>query len=380
VTAFERWRYFAYDINTNSRLCELPARGVSFDSRLNDAGSWSGQLDLANPAVGAQIGAILSYDGNPFKVYTDLNGQIVHGAHVKTGHYNKISGVLDIGGKEIIDHFSQRVAVQDYSISTYPSGIDPAILMYNIFNDAQNPTLAGAGASIGLTVQASASALPLLIPGYPLSQLSTVEAIYQALIQVSAPGIGGLDASLTSMWDVNGNPADLLRIWSPRVGRAAGKTGLIFDLSTALDYDWPTDATASGNTIIGTGSGTGNAIPTVTVSAPGVPVGGLGQSPRLDYVANFHNVQSETQLAYMTNGVALQKGRPLVTPTITVLATGTQPLGSWIIGDDVRVYTSGDPRFPYGKDEYWRIVQHTVNVPDQGLATVTVTLNRPPIY
>jgi hypothetical protein len=376
----ETWRYFAYDINTNTRLCELPARGVSFDSRLNDAGSWSGVLDIANAGVSAQVASVLSYEGNAFKLYTDLNGQIVHGAHVKTGHYNKVSGTLAIAGKEIIDHFSQRVAVSDYSVSSYPSGIDPALLMYNIFVDAQNVAIAGRGASIGLTVQAAGSSLPLLIPGYPSSQATTVESIYQALVQINAPGIGGLDASLTSMWDVNGNPADLLRIWSPRVGRVAGQTGLIFDLSTALDYDWPTDCTTTGNTIIGTGSGTGTAIPTVTVTAPGVSVGGLGQAPRLDYVANYHDVQSEQQLAYMTNGTALQKGRPLTTPTVVTLATGAQPLGSWIIGDDARLYTPGDPRFPNGKDEYWRIVQHSVTVPDQGPATVSLIFNRPPVY
>jgi hypothetical protein len=375
------YRYYAFDINTNTKLAELPCRAVTFDSRLNDSGSFSGTLDLQAPGVSAQVQSILSYEGNPFKLYVDKDGSIVWAGEVWTGTYAKSSGALDLGGKELLDHFAQRTAVADYSSATYPAGVDPALLIAQVINDAQNAALSGPGSSIGLQVVASASGLPAVVPGYPLAQHSIVLNIVADMIQVVSPGAGGVDVSLSSVWDANGNPIDTLRVWSPRVGRAAGATGLILNLDDAIDYSWPTDATQAGNTLTITGAGNGNATPQTVVNAPSVPVGGLGQAPRLDKVLSYPSVQTQSQVSLMANGLAQQYGRPLTTPTVTVRAEDpSQPLGSWIVGDDVRVYTPGNDRFPGGKDEFWRIVQQEVTVPDEGVATVKLTLNRPPTY
>jgi hypothetical protein len=32
------FRVYAYDMNTNTRICEVPAQGLKFGRRLNDAG------------------------------------------------------------------------------------------------------------------------------------------------------------------------------------------------------------------------------------------------------------------------------------------------------------------------------------------------------
>lgn len=379
--AVEQYRIFAYDINTNTLLCELPGNGLTFDTRLNDPGSCSFSLNLKSPGTAKRVAPIMGYEGNPFKVYIDRGGVIVWAGWVLTGNYQKSSGILPIGGKELLAWGDMRVAVKSYDQTLYPAGVDPAELIATVINDAQSVAQSGPGSSIGLNVIAPSSGLPLVSPGYPLSQHSTLNQIIQDMASVTVPGSGGIDVSVTSYWDANGVPVDTLRVWSPRVGRPAGTTGLMFDLVSALDYSWPTDAAQSATTIIATGGGTGSAIPTAIVSAPGVPVGGLGQAPRMDKVVSFSTVQSQQQVSLMANGTAQQYGRPLATPTVTVKTSDPgQPLGSWIVGDDARLYTAGDERFPNGLDEYWRIVQQSVKVPDEGLATVVLTFNRPPIY
>lgn len=384
LTRKGRWSVFAYDINTNTRIAQLPAFGMQFDSRLNDTGSFTGSINLQNRRMQQRLAALLAYEGNPFKLYVDLDGTIMWGGHCWQTNYTKSSGQLDLGGKEFAAWGDLRIAVADYSDQTYPNGIDPAILLGKVISDAQNTSIAGPGASVGLQVITGSSNLSPVVPGYPTTQQTTLQQIINDMIALSQPGVGGLDYTTYSQW-VNGLPVDTLHVWSPRAGRIAGQTGLILDLNRALDYTWPSDASQSGNTLIATGAGTGAAMPTATVQAPDVPLGGLGQAPRLDKVMNFSSVQSQDLLSHIANGAVLTYGKPATTPTITLPALGGRgsvqnPLGSWAMGDDARVYTAGDDRFPNGKDEYWRIVQHTVTVPDQGVATVQITLNRPPSY
>ncbi|MEC5149139.1 hypothetical protein [Cryobacterium sp. GrIS_2_6] len=374
----ETFRVFAYDLNTNTRLTELSVQNLSFDTRLNDSGSIGFEINLQNPDSALSAGPILSYDGIPFAVYVDRNGTIVWGGIVWTGAFARSSGMLPVTGKEFGSHFNQRVIAADYSAITYPAGIDPAQLVFKAYTDAQNVALCGPGASIGLTVVGGTSTIPPFIPGYPVTQHTTVSQVAADMASVSAPGAGSVDTTITCYWDANGNPQRVLRIWSPRAGRTAAFTGLAFDMTSCLDYTWPTDATKMGTTIIATGSGTGAATPTATVYSA-APVGGLGQAPRLDQVISFSNVESVAQVTAMANGYALLNGLPVATPTLTQPTAAEPQLGSWLAGDDARLWTPGDGRFPNGKDQFWRIIQFSTKVPDAGVATVTLTFNRPPI-
>ena len=371
----ETYRMFCYDINTNSLLCEIPFFGLSFDSRLGDSGANSFGINLQSANVRNQIASLLAYDGNPVKTYIDRSGQIVWGGINWTTDYSKSSGIMQFGGKDFISYLDHRVTAANYT-STY----DPAALIALAVSDMQSVALSGAGASIGLQVLGGSSALTAITGGYPLSQFTPVSRVISDLVQTSLPGIGGLDVTIGSAWDINGNPVDTLQVWSPRAGRIAGSTGLIFDLDSALDYRWPTDATQAGNYVFGTGAGSGDLKPTVSGPVSGIPVGGLGQPPRLDRVENYNAVTSQSQLNAVVSGLGQQYGQPLRTPIITIPTGGQTPLGSWGMGDDGRLYSGGDERFPNGKDEYWRIVQQSVRVPDEGLAVVDVTFNVPPIY
>lgn len=371
----ETYRVFAYDINTNTLLCEMPYTGLTFDSRLGDSGAIAFSCNLRSPVVRNQIASVLSYNGSPTKMYVDRNGEIVWGGLAWTTDYSKSTGVMQFGGKDFFSYLDTRVIANDYESGSY----DPANLIYQAVTDVQNVSLNGPGASIGLQVLGGTSSLTPVAGGYPKTQFTYVSRIISDMVKIALPGIGGLDVTITSQWDVNGNPVDTMQIWSPRAGRVAGQTGLIFDLDSCLDYRWATDVTKSGNYIYATGAGTGDNKVTAQGPVPGITIGGLGQPPRLDRVDTFKSVQSQTQLQGVINGLGQQLGRPLITPIVTVPTGGAQPLGSWAMGDDARLYTGGDERFPQGLDQYWRIVQQSVRVPEEGPAVVDVTHNTPPV-
>jgi hypothetical protein len=374
VVATNIFRVYAYDLNTNTLITELPASGLTFDSRLNDSGSISFTLNLSRPEVASRVKPLLPYNGNPFAVYVDRDGSIVWSGIIWTWNYSRKTGDLAMQGKEFMSYFAQRVLAAQYTNVEYPSGIDPAALVKQAVVDAQNNALAGPGSNIGIVVAGGTSTIPAIIPGYPSSQNTKVSQLVSDMAAISSPGNGTVDTTIASIWSA-GAPLTTLTIWSPRAGRIGSASGLILDLSRALDYTWPTNATATGTKIIATG---GNSL--TTTIATGVPVGGLGQLPHLDKVVSFSSVQTQSQLDTMASGLAQVYDAPLPTPTVTIPTSALPQLGTFVIGDDIRMFISFDERFPAGLDEYWRIIQYSVTVPNEGVPTITFTLNPPPVY
>lgn len=375
------FRAFGWDINSQTLIGEIPFYGITFGSRLGDAGAISFSVNLEDPNVQSQMQSFLQYNGEPWFCFIDRDGTLVSGNMVQTTNYQKSTGQMEFGGKDILAYWDQRVIAADYTSVQYPSGVDPAALLAQVYVDSQSITLCGPGASVGAQILGGTSALTPITPGYPRAGFTIISSIANDLIQLLQPGAGTLDITSTYAYNSSGVPVINIQIWSPRAGRVAGTTGLIFDMNSCLDYTWPTDVTSSGNTVIATGNGAGTSMPQATVQAPGVPVGGLGQAPRLDLVTSFPSATSQTQISIAANGAATQFGMPLITPTITIATSDVQnPLGSWIMGDDARLFNSGDPRFQTGLDQYWRIIAADVTVPDAGLATVTLTFNTPPAF
>lgn len=440
----ESFTISAYDLNTNSLICQIPGNGLSFDWRLNDIGSCSFTVLVQSAQVRAQIAPLLTYNGNPFKVYIDRNGVIVWTGIIWTWKYSRTSGKLDFGGKELLSYFQQRTIAADYSSLTYPTAslvsyayagqtyvavdnaagftagmavtlgsdtpepltilsvssnvvnfttaltlphptnaplafsIDPAALAKQAILDAQNTTLCGPGASIGLAISGGTSSITPITPGYPLSQNTPVYNVVHDMASINQPGAGSVDSIVASSW-VTGTPVDTLYLQSPRAGRPQSTTNLLFDLQNVIEYSWPLDATKMGTRFTVTGAGSGTSMVTANVSS-GQPVGGSGQLPRLDVVASFSNVQSQSLLSAMASGIVQQYGLPVTTPTITLPTSGSVSLGDFSPGDDARIFSQADEFFPSGLDQIWRIVQCQVSVPDEGLPTMTLTFNQPPTY
>jgi hypothetical protein len=380
----DTYTVFAYDLNTNTKLTELPAGNLTFDSRLNDAGACSYQLSLDDPSVAKAAAPVVSLNGAPFALYIDRDGTIVWGGIAWNSIYTSSTRQLAVGANEFLSYFDYRVIAADYSIAQYPSpGIDPAQLLFKALTDAQSVALCGPGSSMGIAVTGGASSVPKIVPGYSQSQYTTVAQVISDVTSATAPGTGGVDLVISCSWGSGGRggtPTRAAAIASPRAGRSASQTGLIFDLSQAIDYTWPTDASQAGTRIFAVGSGAGQSQLVRKAVSP-QPVGGLGQYPRLDLVVNATQVQSGSQLQVMANGLANMYGQAVASPTATLPTDyGPNGLGSWLVGDDARLITDADPNFPNGLDQFWRIVQHSVTVPDSGRAQVTLTFNRPPVF
>lgn len=377
----DRFTVYAYDINTNTLICELPAAGLTFDRRLNDTGSIGFTLNLLDPHAAAQADPFLAYYRAqvPVAFYVDRDGVLVWGGIQTTGGYTHSGHTLPIQGREWPAYFAQRLIAAPYDKPTYPSGIDPALLLSKAVTDCQNTALAGPGANVGVAVTGGSSSVPWVTPSYSMQQTFVSQVVADCVAGVT-PGAGGVDYWMDVAWSPSGFPSVTMRIASPRAGRAAGTTSFAIDLLNTVDFTWPQDYQQACTTLFETGGGSGQVAPASTV-ATSTPVGGLGQSPRFDKVLQHSNVLSPEWLSQLAQGEAQRFTGAVVTPTVILrTADETNPLGTWIPGDDCRLIAEPFELYPAGIDEYWRVVMHAVTVPDDGAPTVTLTFNAPPQF
>lgn len=362
----------AWDLNTNTLLTHLRAIQPSYSVRMNDAGEFSLKLNLTDAQAAKQAAVILSLKGIPFKVlFSNRAESIQYSGLAWNANMSSREPVLTIAGKALPSYFTQVTATKSYNTT-----ISPATLLADVVTDTQNQP----GANIRLTPRMNLNAPPPNItPSYTYNQRVTAAQIIADCTAAVVPGTGGVDYYVTDTF-INGAPAHTFNIAAPRCGRDKTVSGATVDLSQAIEWQWPTNAAQSGNQAIVVGSGSGGVQP-VSIKDTTAPRGGLGQPPLLQMVYQFNRLSTQPELDAQANGLIQMYGQPVTVPVITMpLDYAPLPLGSFMIGDDVRIISPVSPWFPNRLDEWWRIVAYTVTYPDEGVPTYQLTLNRPPVF
>lgn len=362
----------AWDLNTNTLLTHLQAAQPSYTVRINDAGDFTLKLNLTDAQASQQAAVIDGLRGAPFKViFSDGANAIRYSGIAWNTTKDSKSPMLTIAGKAMTSYFTQVIATKSYNTT-----ISPATLLYNVIQDTQNQP----GANIRLTPKLNLnSPPPNITPGYTVNQQVTAAQIIADCTAAITPGTGGVDYYVTDAF-VNGAPAHTFNIAAPRSGRDRTNSGASIDISQAIDWQWPTNAQASGNQAICVGSGSGN-VQVKSVRNSAAPRGGLGQPPLLQQVYSFNQVTSQSQLDSIANGLIQMFGKPVTVPVITLpLDYAPLPLGSFMVGDDVLVKSPKTPWFAQGLNEWWRIAAYTVTYPDEGTPYYQLTLNVPPVF
>lgn len=362
----------AWDLNTNTLLTHLRGIGSGYSVRMNDAGEFSLKLDLTDSHAAQQAAVILALEGIPFKVvFSQGADSIQYSGIAWNTDMSSRESTLTIAGKALPSYFTQVVATRSYDTS-----ISPADLLVSVLNDTQ----AQPGANMRLTPRLALNTPPAPItPSYTVNQYVTAAQIIADATAAVTPGTGGVDYYVTDSF-VNGAPAHTFNIAAPRCGRDSSVSQASIDLSQAIDWHWPRNAAQSGNQAIVVGSGSGGVQPK-SIRDTAKPRGGLGQPPLLQMVYQFNRLSTQPELDAQANGLIQMFGQPVSVPIITLpIDYAPLPLGSFTIGDDVRVYSPASPWFPNKLDQWWRIATYTVTYPDEGVPTYQLTLNHPPVF
>jgi hypothetical protein len=378
--------YYSYDLLTLTLLAELPYTGVGFSQRLNSTGSFSGALLLSDPKVQSlgPVGAT-----NPSKTLTiiDLDGQIVWGGPNWTRSFDSTSSVLSIGGQEAWTYLGHRLQAMDYtkpapgahywSANPADACSIAAQLVYDALINPATRSLFAGSAFQSLTI-----AITETIPnhnGITVSYPSTQrQAIDQIITTLSASGYEtGFDFGIDWSWSAGqgSKPVPVLNLSYPRRGMKAGPTSpvILTGGDASVSYIWPEDGTKQTNSDYGTASGSGALAAHAADNA--VLRGGY---PLLESFTSWANVNTKSQLATIVDGDLAQREWPIVTPQFTMPMMGDPALGAFRLGDDERVIITPDERFPSGADSFLRVTGLDVQVVENGLSTMTHTMNTPP--
>lgn len=416
----DTWRYRFYQMQnglpgftSEVHLFDLPINQVQFSTKLNQVGTFMGTVQLSDPTVQA---ALLGQTSWPLlaertAIYVELNGQLVWGGVLTQVKYQRTKHQMQIQGIDWWGYFAQgRLMSWDASYTATDQLYIAADLMncaqgapystsasgsYNIPGYVPSYTgVVGGNVGVLLGTVAQEALAGSYISGQNLTiawAQSSNKQIGQAVSDVGT-GASGFDWSIDVAYQ-NGVPTKTFNIWYPRAGRTqqtqeiSGAT-VLFNMggTSGQDYIWATGAVQCANTVYGAGSGTGTTGLTSTQANPNLLTQGW---PLLENNISYTDIQSQTQLDSITLAYLNQVELPVSQPEVYYNAgsDSDQPLGSYAIGDDARLIIDPDDFYPSGYDsegnsygnQWWRIIQWTMNVNDQGKSFADIVFGTPPI-
>ena len=374
---------FTFDLMTSNLLSAgLPFTNKKWGQKLNAPGPFSGELLLSDSKLAKMAPVQSTHPGRTILV-VDLDGSIVWGGIIWTRGYQQSTRKLTIGAIEFESYLAQRIQAADYETgSTSPgneawwnpttgAAADACRIAAQVIQDAID-TVGSALSLMSINLLEATGNPNPIVASYPISSPQAIDSIIANLV---GGGYGtGFDYGFDVSWGAGPGsyPVVACNISYPRRGRIAGSTGLVV-AEPFLDYQWPENATPSGNTAYGTASGLSL---TVAASDPAPIAAGY---PLLEQLTSYSSVNTQSALQAAVNGDLAQLEWPVVTPKIKVPVIGpTLAIGDFIMGDDGRVIKDPDERFANGFDTYMRIVQNDVDWPDQGLSTMELTFGQLP--
>ena len=358
-----QYRYLFTDLLSNTVIAELPLTGVNFTQQLNAAGTFTGHLLLSGVnavAMNVTAGTIPARTG----VYVDRDGTLVWGGIIWSRDYSSSGQTLTIQAREFESYFERRRITSTVAFTT----TDQLAIVRSLVNTAQAAT----NGNIGITVGSETSSVLVsrTYDGYEL------KSVFSAITDLSKSQ-QGFDFNIYIYYDSNGNPARTLRLGYPRYGKiysSTSTTQAVLDLPSGniVEYEYPEDGATTANTIyaLGAGSNEGKLIATVQ-DATKISTGW----PLLEDQANYSDITDSTLLTNLATSQVNTVSTPPITMKVIITTYNDPILGSYEVGDDIRIRITDD-RFPTGLDTYYRLVAYNVTVGENGPERVTMTLTQ----
>ncbi len=360
------YRYFTADLLTGNTLADLPLNKVRFDSVLNGAGAFTGDLPLTDDKVKA-ISPIAATEPTRTALYVDRDGVLLWGGIIWDRDYDSETGALVLSAEEFWSYFGRR----RISASAVFTAVDQLAIVQSLLNTAQAAT----SGNIGITIGTETSGVTVNRT-YDAWSMKTVRAAVEELASADA----GFDFAVDVAYAA-GVPTKTFRLGYPRRGAVAASSGWLWELGgNMLSYTWAEKGSqqAIRSWATGGGTGAGSLIASATTTSQ-LDAG----YPLVEDVTSYVDIADITALT--THAVADGKAlaAPVVVPVIRVAPTQDPYLGSYSTGDEARIRITDD-RFPApatgggtGLDVAKRIVRIEVT-PPEGTAEEKVLLTLGP--
>jgi hypothetical protein len=357
------YRYLFADLITNSVIAELPLTNVNFTQALNTAGTFSGDLLLSG--VSAAFNVANSTIPGRTAVYVDRDGIIVWGGVLWNREYRSANQHLTLTAREFESYFERRRITTTQAFNA----VDQFTVAQTLVNNAQAVT----GGNIGVIVGTNTSGVNISKVYYNYEY----KTVYSALLDLSRSE-NGFDFNVLVAYDGGGVPRKTLNLSYPKSGTrysASNQTAPVFEFpaGNVVEYSYPEDGSIAANTIYANGPGYNEGKLNATATdATKVPAGW----PLLEDSVNYSDVTDATLLQNLATAQVNAVSYPPTTVQLVAPAYVNPVLGTYVIGDDVRVRITDD-RFPTGLDAIYRIVALSLTAGESGPERVTLTLALP---
>lgn len=338
-----QYRYILTQITTNTVLAELPLTGVQFNQTINSAGAFQGYMPQSDPVVLLMNVSAATVPG-ACAIYVDRDGVLIWGGVIWSRTYESDTQRLTIRAQEFESYFAHR----RITTTQVFNNVDQLTIAQTLITQAQAAT----GGNIGVVTRGETSGVLVsrTFYGYELKPVLSA-------LQDLSKSTTGFDFAIKVAYDGGGRPALTLWCGYPRLGTAYSSTNqsapvFEFPAGNVISYEYPEDGSAVANVVyaLGAGSNEGKLISTAT-DATKLAAG----YPLLETSTNYTDIYDSTLLGNLAAGQIKAVSSPPVTIKLVVAPYVDPVLGSYNLGDDVRLRIQDD-RFPNGLDATYRIM------------------------
>lgn len=361
------YRYLAYDLRTGQFRAELPLSNVSYSEQLNSDGDFSASLDLAaTTSTGVSLAAELVAATAPrrTRLIIERDAKIVWAGIIWTRRRSQGStGIIDLAGFDLLSYFGRR----KLTVTKAYTSIDQCAVARDLITWAQTRPAGDIGVEVGSELSGVLLTRDPLAWGYEYRNIAD-------LVEELAGTDTGFDFAIEAAYDSGDIPQFTFRCYTPRRGRPATTSGLVFFKSSSnggnlIDWDLDESGLDSATTVYGLGAGEGEAmIQTVATRTDLLDAG----YPLTEASISQKTITDPSALLGLTIVDVENRAEDQRTWSITVDPDDTSvPFGTWTVGDDTRIIIDDDLLFPSQGDQpglevTLRITGQHVRVGDEG--------------
>jgi hypothetical protein len=347
------WKLIYTDLKSGTILGELPAQSFSFTETLNADGGFQVTMPLVNTTPTGRLTndasaiQITSAELAPGQtgIYFERGGTLMGGGILWGVSASVAANSLTLSGGGFLSYFRHRTI----KVDTVHSAVDQLNIARSFLDVAQ----AVGGGDIGiLTSETSVSGVTRDRTYLGYERRIVAEALEQ-LSQVQ----NGFDFRFSSGYVAGAIATEFVTIF-PSSGR---RTSFVFELGANIQLlDFKSNGSTLTNHVDAIGGGDGEDLPIQTAQDPT----GLSSRPLLETVLNLSDVTVEATLLEHAKRAITRGSEPMVQLDVLVFPDQLPVLGSYVIGDLVKV------RGSYGyidlDDSWFRITSINVSVSDDG--------------
>lgn len=360
-----RYTYYGFNLTSGDILAELPLRGAAPQWAVNDPGDLGGASINLNGLTAARLADIRTATV-PYKcgVVVERDTTIVWSGIITARRYDSETGVWTLTVPGLLAYWRRR-QISDNQIYT---GMEQFDIVADLLRLGGDPT-------VPLIIDYTPSGVTRDLNIDATNQTTVLDEILQL-----ADNLNGYELAIDTSWMLGGvqRVQHKLRIGSPYVGRRAS-SGLLLMLEypgNVRKYTWDEDGEQFATDIYGVSTATDG----TTLTRYGVNNTLLTEGfPRVASARQWDNITVSNTLDDHVVQALIEGNGYSDAPTFVVLDGGDTAIGSWVVGDDVRLRIDDPRRFSdpstvglgtAGLDTVVRLQSATVS-PDDGTVALT---------